>query len=162
MKVTNHVEIEQDVQDAWEVLAAYGDADQWASGVELSLWDQPSDGSDPVGTSRLCAVPVFGTNLQERIERWEPGQRLTFVVTGMPAPVVRATSDWALRPLGRGRTELVTTVELQLKRGFGFMSPLMKRRFTRVVRSIAADFKTYVETGRPSPSKARELAHTAA
>ncbi len=157
MKVTNRTEIDADVQDAWRVLAAYGDADQWASGVSLSLWDEPAEGADPVGTSRLCAVPLFGTNLHERIERWEPGSRLTFVVTGMPAPVVRGRSEWALRSLGPGRSELANTVDVELKRGMGFMAPMMKRRFTKVVKGIASDFKTYVETGRPSPSKAREL-----
>ena len=42
------------------------------------------------------------------------------------------------------------------------MKPMMKWQLSKTFDQVLEDFKVYVETGQPSPAKAKELANRAA
>lgn len=97
-------DIARSAEDVWTVLADFGAIGRWASNVEHScLTTEQLDG---IGAVRR--VQVGRNALLERIVDWEPGERLSYTIDGLP-PIVRSVvNTWTLD--GDGHS---TTVTLQ-------------------------------------------------
>ena len=147
----------------WDVLVERfeGVAD-WASGIN-------SSGPNPAATTivdgaptggRVCDVPGLG-NVDELLVIHDPEERrfaYTVEAQKMPGFMQNLRNDWLLVPKGSQ-----TLVKMRLSADVigplgAIMKPMMRRRFEKALTGIAADLKTYVETGKVSKSKSNELA----
>jgi len=90
--ITKH--IDAPVETVWEVLDDFGNIQQWNAGVKAS--EQTSDGAVAEGSTRHCDFKPFGA-VNERIERYEPNQRMTIdLYETFKLPISHATADFKL------------------------------------------------------------------
>jgi uncharacterized protein YndB with AHSA1/START domain len=94
----------------FEVLSDTGGWANWYKGMRKVRVDGPAS-----GVGALRTVWVGATSVQERFLVWEPGQRMTFVITSMNIPGVRSmVEDWVLTPgSSAGTTRLTTTIAVE-------------------------------------------------
>lgn len=92
------------VEQVWDVLADFGDIQRWSPGVKASALT--SDGPVGEGSTRHCEFAPFGA-VDERIERFEPGRRMTIdLYETSKVPIAHAVADFELDPIGDGGTLL--------------------------------------------------------
>jgi len=87
------------------------------------------DAGPASGVGAVRTVWVGTTRVQERFVAWEPGQRMTFVLTSMNVPgLVAMVEDYALAPEGSNGTKVSVTI--------GVEGGALFKRIPGVVRSI--------------------------
>jgi uncharacterized protein YndB with AHSA1/START domain len=99
------------VFDCLADLAGWSD---WYRGMRKGRLDVPSS-----GVGALRTVWLGSTRVQERFVVWEPGHRLTFVLTRSNTPGIHAMAeDWALAPDPQdpARTALSITIGVEAAR----------------------------------------------
>lgn len=88
--ITRHISAPADT--VWGVLDDFGDIQRWNPGVTASR--QTSEGPVGEGTTRSCEFAPFG-GVNERIERHEPGRRLTVhLYETFKLPISGAVADF--------------------------------------------------------------------
>lgn len=165
LSIDNEFTVDATTSQIWELMIErFEDVADWASGITTS-------GPNPAATAiangaptggRVCDVPGFGT-LDERLVLHEPEQR-RFAYTAdaekIPGFVQNLRNDWQLVPKG-SQTRVKMRLSADVNGPLGaIMKPMMRRKFEKALTGIAADLKVYVETGKVSTSKAKELAKT--
>jgi len=76
----------------WAVLADFGAISRWAPNVDHSCLTTEAG----TGVGAVRRVQVGRNALLERVVEWEPGERISYEISGLP-PVVRSvTSTWQL------------------------------------------------------------------
>lgn len=94
--ITRH--IDAPVERVWEVLDDFGDIQRWNAGVKAS--ELTSAGPVADGSTRHCDLVPFGA-VNERIERYEPNQRMTVNIhEASKLPISDAIADFHLEPSG--------------------------------------------------------------
>lgn len=90
--LAEEISIARPAAAVWAVLADFGTISRWAPNVDhSSLTTQVGTG---VGAERR--VQVGRNALLERVVEWEPGERISYEISGLP-PVVRSvTTTWQL------------------------------------------------------------------
>lgn len=120
-------QINAPVSAVWEVLDDFGDIQRWNPGVAAS--ELTSQGPVAAGSTRHCDFAPFG-GVNERIERYEPNQRLTVdLYETFKLPISGAVADFNVSPNGEG-TELKLAYSYELN----FMGRLMKGRTDKMLR----------------------------
>ncbi len=101
LTITRQIQATPDI--VWEVLNDFGEIHRWSPGVVHS--ELTSEGPVGLGSTRHCDfAPMGGVN--ERIEAYEPGRRMTVRLYDMvKMPLADATADFQLHPRDGG-TEL--------------------------------------------------------
>jgi hypothetical protein len=110
IRVVDAVDLAATPERVFEVLADTGAWATWYKGMRKVRIDGPSS-----GVGALRTVWVGATSVQERFLVWEPGQRMTFVITAMNIPGIRSmVEDWVLTPgAAAGTTRLTTTIGVE-------------------------------------------------
>lgn len=120
-------QIEAPVSTVWEVLDDFGDIQRWNPGVSAS--ELTSQGPVTAGSTRHCDFAPFG-GVNERIERYEPNQRLTVdLYETFKLPISEAVADFNIASKGE-QTELNLVYSYKLN----FMGRLMKGRTDTMLR----------------------------
>ncbi|HWE66029.1 MAG TPA: SRPBCC family protein [Acidimicrobiales bacterium] len=105
--ITRQFSVPAPPDQVFGLMADIGGWSKWCGGmrkVRLDLDQGPASGVGAVRT-----VWVGTTRVQERFIVWEPGQRMTFVMTSMNVPgLVAMVEDYALAPEGTGTSVTVT------------------------------------------------------
>jgi Polyketide cyclase / dehydrase and lipid transport len=110
---------------------------------------------------RVCAtglrmVPEVAETL---IAYDEANRSLTYEASGMPAFVTTARNTWTVTPLGERRCRVTLDAQFDTRGVFGALARrLLSLRVGRTSRHLADDLRHYVEHGKPSPRKQRQLA----
>ncbi len=162
---TRTFRINESVKAVWSVLGdGFDRIGEWATSVPSSTGSSRPveiEGAPSAGRTCTLAVPGFSA-IEERLVRFEPETyTLAYEVTeGMPVFVESAVNTWALRPLDDGSTEVTTSVEMTTTGLLGRLAtPAMGLNVSRTQSALARDLTSFVETGRPSPAKQRQLAN---
>ena len=102
-------------------------------------------------------------SIKEEIRIFDPANHVLSyeVIEGFPFFVKLGQNTWTLTQIGN-ETKVSMRLEMRTKGIIGkVMSPMMRLQMGGVLTNAIEDFKHYVETGRPSPRKAKEIAKEA-
>jgi hypothetical protein len=123
---------------------------------------QRIDGAPFAG--RVCTT---GVRLVPRVTETlvaydETNRTLTYEASGMPAFVTTARNTWTVTPLDERRCRVTLRARFVTR---GLLGHIGRRAILaqvgRTSRYLADDLRHYVETGRPSPRKQRQLRRAA-
>lgn len=163
MEIKRTFTVDKPIEAVWDVLGNdYGNACKWGTGLYHSEGKGTPTLPGAEFDQRYCETNVG--NITERILVFDPNNyKLQYeVIDGFPGFVKSGINTWTLRTLGRNKTEVEVHFVAVLGGLMGtLMKPMMKWQLSKSFDQVLADFKVYVETGRPSPKKARELAKRA-
>ena len=159
MEFKKEIIIEQPISQVWEVLGnQFGDAYKWASGLNHSK----SFGTPQIEAAhcnnRACELPTG--NIKEVLRKFDPENFILEyeVIEGFPFFVDTAINNWQLSSIGSNKTKVNMHLVVKTKGFVGaVMGPMMKLQLNKQIATIPQDLKHYVETGKPSPHKAKEL-----
>ncbi len=155
MKIVKVLNINKNIAIAWQVLGTeFANAHVWAS----SLTHSEGIGSTFNGSEcneRSCDIKGMGKTREKLLQFSNENHSLSYVIEqGLPSMVKYATNTWSLTPLGQNQTKLTMKIDITTSSVMGFiMQPIMKMMMRKMSNTILADYKYYVENGRPSEAK---------
>ena len=151
--------VDRPIEEVWEILGnQFGEAYKWAGGLYHSEGFGTPALEDAPFSSRACNTSQG--KITEEIRVFDPeNYKLVYeVVNGFPGFVEVGKNQWSLSPVGE-KTEVHMHLVIETKGIMGIiMGPMMGMQLKKVVNNVLEDFKHFVETGSPSPSKAKEMA----
>ncbi|MEO1654460.1 MAG: SRPBCC family protein [Bacteroidota bacterium] len=158
MEFKREVIIQKSIEEVWEVLGnQYSEAYQWASG----LYHSEGTGAPKIeGAScdrRSCDTSQG--KIKEVIRIFDPQRYILSyeVIEGFPSFVYSGINTWRLSPQGNhSKVTMHLVIKTSGLLGF-FMAPMMKLQLQGVLKNVTEDLRHYVEKGRPSPRKAKEM-----
>jgi len=159
MNIKKEITVNKSIQEAWDVLGnQFGEAYQWASGLNHShAYGEPQlEGA--ACNNRSCDTAQG--QIEEVIRTFDPKNYVLEyeVIDGFPFFVDTGINKWQLTANGNTTTVNID-FNLKTKGLMGIiMQPMMKMQMNKLIGFVLEDFKHYVETGQPSPRKAKELA----
>ncbi len=139
MRFTVRNSIDAPRDRVWAALADFGEIATWNTGIDASrIISGPDTG---MGAERQCD---FGNRyLREKIQQWEPPERLALEFTHFPAPLRAAVT---FRLTDNGATQITAHYWYQgkgpLRPLAWIMHPLLRNAITNLLR----DLKTHVES----------------
>lgn len=158
MKIERRFVAEVPLETAWSLLVdGFYDVADWATGIDDSY---ALDTIGPAGLrDRELVTPRFGTVAEHLATLDEHHRTLTYVVTeGAPSFAPHMSNTWWLEPAGPEQTTLSFELRIELRPlAAVLLGWLMKWQLSRACDQICADFRSYVETGLPSPVKHRAI-----
>ena len=163
MEIKKEIIVNKPAAEVWSVLGdQFGEAYLWAQGLyhSKSLGAPKIEGAHC--SDRVCDTS-FG-KIKEEIRVYDADNyRLSYaVLEGFPSFVASGVNNWSLTPMGE-KTKVNIHLVIQTKGLKGsIMAPMMKLQMNGVLNKVGQDFKHYVETGNPSPEKAKEMTKRAA
>ena len=159
MEFKREIIINKPIEKVWDVLGnQFGDAYKWASGLNHS----ESFGAPKIEAAhcnnRACELP--SGKIKEVIRKFDPSNfTLEYeVIEGFPFFVDTAINNWQLSQIDTHQTRVDMHLVVKTKGFVGaIMNPMMKLQLSKQIASIPNDLKHFVETGNPSPNKAKEI-----
>lgn len=159
MNIKKEILVNSSIEETWDVLGnQFGEAYQWASGLNHS-----NGYGKPQLEGASCSVRDCDTSqgkIKEVLRTFDPKRYVIEyeVVEGFPFFVDTAINKWRLTKNGSS-TKVDIDFNLKTKGIMGaIMKPMMKMQMNKLIGFVLEDFKHFVETGQPSPRKAKELA----
>lgn len=163
MNIRKDIVVHRSVKEVWEVLGTqFEDAYKWARGLDSSTGHGKSSFEGLAHSNRTCEVPGFG-KIDEVILIFDPVNHILSyeVKEGFPTFISSAVNTWILKKEDLG-TRVSMNLEMQTTGIKGVLiGPMMKMNLNKLITGVVSDFKVYVETGKPSKHKAKELAKEA-
>ncbi|HEX3794985.1 MAG TPA: SRPBCC family protein [Acidimicrobiales bacterium] len=134
IQVIDTVDLAAPPDRVFEVLADTGGWAAWYKGMRKVRIDGAAS-----GVGALRTVWVGATSVQERFVVWEPGQRMTFVITAMNVPGLRSmVEDWVLTPgATAGTTRLTTTIGVEAKAPLRSVPKLVQKLMASATKGSA-------------------------
>lgn len=160
--LSNHIIIQASADAVWKVVGDQFDRiGDWASAVPASTADPaaPAVEGAPV-TGRICTTGVrLVPRVTEVIVAYDDAARtLTYQATQTPAFITLARNRWHITPIDAGTARATYEGQFETR---GILGRLARwwilAQVNRTGRYVLDDLKHYVEHGRPSPRKQREL-----
>lgn len=144
-------------ETVWRVVAdEFGEVAEWASVISENTIEGAEGGL--LGAERTCFIPGFGSTVSEKVTEYdEANGRFAYkVLQGAPPFATDTLSAWDVTDAGDGRTQIVSTITMDIADGTPAMPiGLTKDAFAQVISVTLDDLVPFVETGTPHP---RELA----
>ena len=163
MEFTRETLINASIEQAWNILGnQYTEAYKWASGLKYSEGEGTPQLEGATCNNRACDTTALGP-IKEEIRIFDPiNYILSYeVIEGFPFFVKLGQNTWTLTQEGN-QTKVSMQLEMLTKGLVGkLMSPMMRLQMGGILTNAIEDFKHYVETGQPSPRKAKEIAKEA-
>ncbi len=160
MNISKEIIVKRPVDEVWEVLGnQFADAYKWARGLDYSKGHGEARFDGAPVNNRTCEVQGFG-QIEEELKRFDARNYvLSYEVTdGFPGFIDSAINTWTLTSHGMS-TKVTMDMQMETKGLMGaIMGPMMKMNLSKLVAGVIEDFKAYLETGRPSEFKAKEIA----
>ncbi|OAV45179.1 SRPBCC family protein [Lewinella sp. 4G2] len=158
MEIKTTFTVNKPIDQVWDVLGNdFGGAAKWASGLYHSEGYGAPQIEGAACNNRACDTD-FG-KIKEVIKTFDAKHyHLAYaVIEGFPGFVKSGVNNWRLTPKGnQTQVDIHFIGELQGVMGF-LMKPMMKMKLGGAIKQAGKDFKHYVETGKPSAKKAKEL-----
>ena len=161
VKLSSETIVEASADRVWEVVGhQFAHIGEWARAIPASrARDEAGATAAPVA-GRVCETGVsMFPEVEETIVAYNEATRtLSYVGAGLPAFVAEARNRWEVTPIDdhHARVRLDATVQTR-----GILGQLLAVPFRLWARRSGArmldDLKHYVEHGRPSPHKERQL-----
>jgi Polyketide cyclase / dehydrase and lipid transport len=165
----------------WDVIGRRFDRiGEWATAIPASTALPPS--AETAATQAVTRLPVgqivggapvvgrvctTGVRLVPRVTETlvaydETNRTLTYEGSGLPAFVTTARNTWTVTPLDEPRCRVTLRARFVTRGLLGHLGRwAILAQVGRTSRYLADDLRHYVETGRPSPRKQRQLRRAA-
>lgn len=162
MKFTKSVEIAAPAEQVWEVLAHdFENIGSWSSAVMSSAPNTAAsvpDGADVGG--RVCST-TLGDFKETFVSFSESDMSYAFEVEGMPSFVTLARNTTKVEPVGRDRSRVTLSIEMQTNAVGKVMGPAFAIKLKSTLSTLLDEMQDYVESGELSSRKRRQLAKAA-
>lgn len=160
MEIKKEITINKPAEEAWDVLGnQFTETHKWARGLDHVEGSGQPKFEGASCSNRTCEVPGFGT-IQEEIKKFDAQNHILQyeVLEGFPGFITSAINTWTLRQV-RNQTIVSMHMKMETKGLKGaIMGPMMKMQLNKTVEGVLQDFKIFVETGKVSEQKEKELA----
>lgn len=160
MIIEKEIIVNKNITEAWQILGhQFADAHKWASPLKHSEAKDHINFNGSICTERGCDIAGMGKTREKLIEYSNEKHQLSYSVPeGMPSMVKYATNTWQLIPMGGDKSKLKMRMDITLGGLMGtLMQPMMKMMMGKMGNTLTADFKYYVENGKPSEAKLKSL-----
>ena len=144
--IVERIGVARPVADVWATLSDFGEISRWAPNVAHSCLT--TDRAEGVGTVRR--VQVGRNALLERVVVWEPGDRLSYEIEGLPAVVRSVTTTWQL--VGSDfstRVTLTSAVDTGPRPPQKLIARVVGRGLATASRQMLAGLKHHLEETTP-------------
>ena len=148
VKITKTVN--KPLKDLWKVsFTEFHMVGNWATGVFRS-YKGPKD-------DRICETS-FGKLYENIIDKDEKNHRILIDARGFPFFIKKARGQWSFKEIDKNKTEFSIGLKMETMPVIGsIMGVFMKPKLTKALEVTADDYITYLETGKISKRKQREL-----
>ncbi len=146
--------ISKPIDEVWKVINnSFLEGHLWARGVVSCRKGNASEGNaDRVSYTESGKLMDKITKLDHE------NYRLQFVVLGLPFFVKSVLATWELREVSSSQTEITIGPKIEVMPVIGTVLQIpMKMQLKKIYPRILEDFAIYVETGKASPAKQKEL-----
>jgi len=142
--------VDKPIQDLWNVTVQdFDKVGLWATGVFKSYKGENHD--------RICETS-FGKLYENMVVKDEQNHHIEVDAKGFPFFVTKATGHWTFNKITDSKTEFVFGIKLDTMPVIGsLMGLMMKPKLNKALQGTANDYKTYLETGKVSDVKQREI-----
>jgi hypothetical protein len=162
VRLSSETVITASADRVWAVVGGeFGQIGRWATVIPASRPKEEIGATDASVAGRVCetGISMFPQVEETLVAYDEAARTLSYVGAGLPTFVAEARNRWEVRAIDdhHARVRLDATVRLR-----GILGQLLALPFRLWARRSGArmldDLKHYVEHGRPSPRKERQLA----
>lgn len=145
--------INKPIEEVWKcVFDDFTNAHLWATGTPTCRKGEPNEGFDRVCDTETGRLMDTITQVDKENFMFE------FSVKGLPFFVRSVVSTWKLRKISATQTEIVLGPRIKVKLGIGTIAQIpMKYAFKKLYPGLLDDLATYIETGKPSLRKQKEI-----
>jgi len=145
--------IDKPIEEVWKfVIEEFPNSHKWATGTTNCRKGEPSEDFD-----RVCDTETG--KLMDKITKIDNENHLfEFSVTGLPFFVRSVLSTWKLNEISNTQTEIILGPRIEIMPVIGTLMQIpMKMAFKKLYPGLLDDLAIYVETGKASPRKQKEL-----
>lgn len=146
-------EVNKPIDEVWKfVVEEFLNSHEWATGTTSCRKGEPSEGFDRVCDTETGKLMDKITNIDNENYLFE------FSVTGLPFFVRSVVSTWKLNKISNTQTEIILGPRIEVIPVIGTIMQIpMKMAFRKLYPGLLDDLVVYVETGKPSPRKQKEI-----
>lgn len=151
--LTFYQQINKPIDEVWKfMIDDFTKSHLWATGTVHCRKGEPHEDFD-----RICETES-GTLMDTITKKDDENYVLEFSVKGLPFFVKSVSSTWKLNKISDLHTEISIGPKIEVKPGIGTLVQFpMKMLFKKLYPGLLEDLTTYVETGKPSLRKQKEL-----
>ena len=148
VKITKTVN--KPLKDCWKVsVTNFHKVGDWGTGIFKSYKGEKHD--------RICET-AFGKLYENISHKDEKNHRILVDATGFPFFIKKATGQWTFKEITKNKTEFSIGLRMETMPIIGsIMGIFMKPKLTKALEVTAEDYITFLETGKISESKQREI-----
>lgn len=148
VKITKTVN--KPLKDLWKVsVIDFHKVGEWGTGIFKSYKGEHHD--------RVCET-AFGKLYENITDKDEKNHRILVDAKGFPFFISKATGQWTFKEITKNKTEFSIGLKMETMPVIGsIMGVFMKPKLTKALEVTAEDYITYLETGKVSERKKREL-----
>jgi hypothetical protein len=167
VKVSSETIIDASADRVWEIVGhQFTRIGEWATAIPASRPSSQTPGAAEAPVAgRVCetGLPMVPAVEETILAYDEGGRTLTYAGAGLPRFVREARNQWSVIPLDdqRARVRVEAIIEMRGLVGLLFAAPF-RLWAARVGGNTLDDLKHYVELGRPSTRKQRQLVNLSA
>ena len=151
--VTRKTNVSCSLDEAWEILSAFGEISGWATNVSHScLLSHQQEGE---GACRR--IQTGNTSVTEHVTKWENSRYLAYEIRGLPPILKKITNTWVLEPSEVG-VQLSLTVEIiPIRRPATPIAGIASLIFGRINSGMLKDLKNFLEITEPLKKFERQI-----
>ncbi len=145
--------INKPIDEVWKyIVEEFHNSHEWATGTAVCRKGDASEDFD-----RICETET-GT-LKDTITKVDHKDHvLEFSVEGLPFFVTSVVSRWRLNELSATETQIILGPKIEVMPVIGTIMQIpMKIAFRKLYPGLMNDLVTFIETGKPSARKQKEL-----
>jgi len=142
--------VNKPLEDLWKVsVLEFEKVGNWSTGIYKSEKGQNHD--------RICETS-FGKLYENITVKDETNHHIEIDAKGFPFFIKKTVGGWTFRKISDNKTEFTIEIKLHTIPIIGtIMEMFMKPKLQKALQVTAEDYKTYLETGKISGRKQREL-----
>ena len=145
--------INKPIEEVWKyIIDEFPNAHEWAAGTNMCRKGLESEDFD-----RVCETETG--RLMDKITKIDDeNYLLEFSVKGLPFFVRSVVSSWKLTKISNTQTEIILGPRIEVMPVIGTIMQIpMKIAFKKLYPPLLEDLRIFIETGKPSPRKQKEL-----
>lgn len=146
-------DINKPIDEVWKfVVEEFPNSHEWATGTTYCRKGDASEDFDRVCETETGKLKDKITNIDNE------NHLLEFSVTGLPFFVRSVVSTWKLNEISNTQTEIILGPRIEVMPVIGTIMQIpMKMAFKKLYPGLLDDLAIYVETGKASPRKQKEI-----